>query len=254
MKHILVMCATSHLGQGLIAHLAEEKHPLILMGRNAEKLSRIKHSLKNVDFDAIKTAIVDFSNESSIHDFERWLQEQKIELQGTVVITPRPKITNNLFPSSREWQDLLQECFIGPLEVIKISLPFYVKNGKILIVSGISSIQVLPEHAAFGSLRALWLAHAKALSHQLGPQSIHINTISPGGILTDYMHNLIEQKAEKNGRDFESQYAESIANVPLRKYATVQEISNIIDFFLSPKSNHITGVNIACDGGFTKNY
>ena len=123
-----------------------------------------------------------------------------------------------------------------------------------MIISGLSSLQVMPEHAAFGSLRAMWSAHAKALSYQLGPSGIHVNTISPGGMLTEHQKECIMEKARNNQCSFEEQYEKSISNVPLRKYASPLEVANVVEFFLSDKSNHLTGVNIPCDGGFTRCY
>lgn len=124
-----------------------------------------------------------------------------------------------------------------------------------MIVSGITSIQTLPAHAsAFGVLRSMWLSQAKSLAHKLGPQNIHVNTISLGGVLTDYMKAKIEKKARDSNRSYEQQYAESIQNVPLKKYATTQEVSGVIDFLLSENSNHLTGVNIPCEGGFIQGY
>lgn len=254
MKYTLVTCATSHLGQGLAQYLATQGRPMILLGRNQDKLQLLQKSILEKGFENVKIKPLDFASEGSIGDFKRWINQEQAKLEGIVVITPRPQVKEALFPSPLEWQELFQGCFVGPLEIIKSSLPYYESNGKILIVSGLSSLQVMPEHAAFGSLRAAWMAHAKALSHHLGPKGIHVNTISPGGILTDSMAKLIQEKAQRNGVSYEEQYAQSVSNVPLGKYATVEEISKIIEFFLSPHSNHVTGINMACDGGFTRAY
>ena len=254
MRYTIVTCATSHLGQDLVKYLAEQGHPMILLGRNKDKLNNLKKAITANGFKWVKTKLVDFSCSDSTSDFTVWLSKEKLQLRGTVIITPRPKLKDALFPFSHEWLELFQTCFIGPLEIIKSSIPYYDNSAKVLIVSGISSLQVMPEHAAFGSLRSTWLAHAKALSYQLGPKGIHVNTISPGGILTNYMVDLIQQKAERNGVSYEEQYAKSVSNVPLGKYSSVKEMSQIVEFFLSNKSDHITGVNMACDGGFTRAY
>lgn len=48
--------------------------------------------------------------------------------------------------------------------------------------------------------------------------------------------------------------AERVNNVPLKKYASPTEIACTIEALLSDFSNHITGHNIICDGGFTRAY
>ena len=227
---------------------------LILIGRDEKKLSELQNEIKKDASSDIKLCTVDFSANASIEAFKDWISSQKLEIQGLVVITPRPQLKDNLFPAPAEWFDLIQTCFIGPLMLLQATIPYYQQSGKIVIISGLSSLQVMPEHAAFGSLRAMWSAHAKALSYQLGPSGIHVNTISPGGMLTEHQKECIMEKARNNQCSFEEQYEKSISNVPLRKYASPLEVANVVEFFLSDKSNHLTGVNIPCDGGFTRCY
>ncbi len=112
----------------------------------------------------------------------------------------------------------------------------------------------MPDHSSFGVLRSMWLAQAKALSHELGPQHIYVNSVSPGGVLTERAVSKMQEKAKINNRTFQEQYIQSVDNVPLRKYAQPEEIASVVEFFLSDKSNHVTGTNLLCDGGFTRAY
>lgn len=254
MKYIVITCATSGFGSVLAKHLAAEGKNLILIGRNEKKLNDLQKEISKNANASLKLCTIDFSNNLTVEAFKNWILAQEIEIQGLVVITPRPKLKDNLFPTPDEWHDLVQTCFIGPLALLQATLPYYQPAGKIVLISGLSSLQVMPEHAAFGSLRAMWLAHGKALSYQLGPTGIHVNTISPGGMLTEHQKEIIMEKARNNQCSFEEQYEKSISNVPLRKYASPLEVANVVEFFLSDKSNHISGVNVPCDGGFTRRF
>ncbi len=47
---------------------------------------------------------------------------------------------------------------------------------------------------------------------------------------------------------------EETSNVPLKKYGTPDEVAGAVEGLLSAFSDHMTGVNILHDGGFTRAY
>ncbi len=53
---------------------------------------------------------------------------------------------------------------------------------------------------------------------------------------------------------FEERMAEETANVPLRKYGRPEEVAAAVEGLLSDFSDHITGLNVLHDGGFTRAY
>jgi 3-oxoacyl-[acyl-carrier protein] reductase len=47
---------------------------------------------------------------------------------------------------------------------------------------------------------------------------------------------------------------EETSNVPLRKYGRPEEVAAVVEGLLSDFSDHLTGMNVLCDGGFTRAY
>jgi 3-oxoacyl-[acyl-carrier protein] reductase len=68
-----------------------------------------------------------------------------------------------------------------------------------------------------------------------------------------YREKMIE-KAASAGMSFETQMEIETSNVPLRKYAAPDEVAVAIEALLSGLSDHMTGMNLQCDGGFTRAY
>ena len=64
----------------------------------------------------------------------------------------------------------------------------------------------------------------------------------------------LKKNAEGGGESFDDQMKEEVSNVPLRKYAEPVEVAKAVEGLLSEFSDHITGMNIMCDGGFTRAY
>ena len=128
------------------------------------------------------------------------------------------------------------------------------RRAKIVIISGISSVQVLGHYASSNVIRCAWLAEAKTLAFALGDQGLHVNTLSLGGTLTPGYRASLEKRAATAGMTFEQRLAEETSNVPLHKYGTPEEVAVAVEGLLSPFSDHMTGLNILHDGGFTKAY
>jgi 3-oxoacyl-[acyl-carrier protein] reductase len=128
------------------------------------------------------------------------------------------------------------------------------QRAKIVIVSGISSAQVLGHYATSNVIRTAWLGEAKTLAFALGERNIHVNTLSLGGTLTPGYRASIEKRAAAAGQSFDERLDAETDNVPLKKYGDPSEVAVAIEGLLSPFSDHMTGLNILHDGGFTRAY
>ncbi|MGQ3889996.1 SDR family oxidoreductase [Legionella sp. CNM-1927-20] len=253
-KNIIVTGATGGIGKTLSHFLFKREYQLTLLSRDKIKLFHLQNELQNTSSKSIDVHTIDFANLISIENYINLLGPPQPKFNGVVIITPKPLTSASFLPFSYEWQELFNTCFIGPMELIRLILPFLNKSAKIVILSGIASVQYMPGKPLYSVLRKMWLAQAKALAYELGPKGIRVNSISPGGVMTEQGIKNMQEKAIEKNLSFEEQYRESTSNVPLRKYASPEEIAVIIEFFLSDSSNHITGTNLVCDGGFNRGF
>lgn len=88
----------------------------------------------------------------------------------------------------------------------------------------------------------------------MGGRNIHINTLSLGGTLTPGYRNSIANRAAAAGQSFDDRLQAETDNVPLRKYGKTVEVAVAVEGLLSSFSDHMTGLNILHDGGFTRAY
>lgn len=257
---VLVTGATGGMGRPLCARLAAEGRELILAARKVTDLGALCDELAADHPGPFHALPLDMADLSSVARFGQALGDLRVPLQGAVLMPPQPARSNDPLPPVEDWNQLFSASFIGPLEVLKQAIPHMAAEpatglrAKIVIVSGISSAQVLGHYATGNVLRTAWLAEAKVLAFALGPRGIHVNTVSFGGTLTPHYLGLIEQRATANGVTVAEQIAAETDNVPLRKYGTPEEAAATIAMLLSPVSDHLTGINLLQDGGFTRAY
>jgi 3-oxoacyl-[acyl-carrier protein] reductase len=255
-KRIVVTGATGGIGKPLCHHLAKLGYDLILATRNqlvAESFARKLHDEYGAD---ARNVAVDFASQRTIELASAAIKDAAPRIDGFVIMPPQISPTNDCLPDPAEWRRIFDLSFIGPLELFKgcLSLMGGDARTKVVVVSGISSVQVLGHYATSNVLRLAWLAEAKTLAHALGPKSIHVNTLSLGGVMTEKYREKMIEKAASAGMSFETQMEIETSNVPLRKYAAPDEVAVAIEALLSGLSDHMTGMNLQCDGGFTRAY
>ncbi|WP_341665620.1 SDR family oxidoreductase [Vibrio sp.] len=246
MKKTLITCATSHIGFELSKRLAP-KHELILTGRNEGKLSDLEKASDN-----IQCHTMDFFDSESIYNVANKLEQ----LDNIVFIIPRIPPSNEVFPSDEEWRQLYDHYFIKPLSLLKYIIENQVlsAHGKIVFLSGLSTKSALSNHSASNCIRNAWLGQAKTMALSLGNKGISVNTLSIGGALTETYVNKMKSKAESNNLPYEQLMENEVENIPLGKYASVEDIVDSLEALLGNLTNHMTGQNILLDGGFFKGY
>lgn len=259
-RTVLVTGATGGIGRAVCARLAGAGHSLVLAARDVARLRSLGDELSNIGAGTCSWLPVDMASDRSVEAFAQELATTATILDDVVLMPPQPHATADPLPSGDTWRTIFQTSFVGPLALLKAAIatmrpaPAEGRRCKIVIVSGISSAQVLGHYATSNVIRCAWLAEAKTLAFALGEQGIHVNTLSLGGTLSPWYVAGIERRAAAAGITYENRLTEETSNIPLRKYAQPEEVAVAIDGLLSPFSDHMTGLNILHDGGFTRAY
>lgn len=112
------------------------------------------------------------------------------------------------------------------------------KNGSSIVnVSSLAGLlgALLPAcTASKWALRGL----SRSAGHELGPKKIRVNTVFPGFIDTPMVAFLRQPMRDASVRD-----------VPLGRLGTVDDVSPLVVFLVSPESSWISGAEISVDGG-----
>lgn len=254
MKKILITCATSNIGSALAKRLSADNE-LCLAARDTEKLDSIVEVIGTSEHHNVLTHQLDFFDKESIDQCADDYSEVG-GLDGLVFIIPRIPPSSSVFPGDEAWRELYEKYFILPLRLIKKLVENSALNSgcKIVLISGLSSKNALTHYSTNNCLRSAWVGQAKTMALSLAAQKISVNTISLGGVMTESYTKKMRDKAEAQGISFEDLMVNEVANIPLKKYASVDDVTEAVIALLGPLANHMTGQNILLDGGFNKAY
>jgi glucose 1-dehydrogenase len=119
------------------------------------------------------------------------------------------------------------------------------KLGRIINISSVHEDMAFPGFATYcaskGGLRMLM----RDLAVELGPLGITVNNVAPGAIATPINKSLLENKSELNAL---------LANIPLGRMGTPEDVAGLVAFLASDDSAYITGSTFVVDGGLMRNY
>ena len=111
------------------------------------------------------------------------------------------------------------------------------KHGRIINISSVASALNLEGEAAYAASKAAVESLTRIAARELAEFGITVNAIGPTPIDTDLIRAVPEVKIE------------SLLNrQPIRRMGTFEDVANVIEFFLRPESDFITGQTIYLGG------
>ena len=119
-------------------------------------------------------------------------------------------------------------------------------SGSIINISSRSGLVGIPLAAAYASSKAAVRNHTKTVALYCAQQGLTIrcNSIHPAAIMTPMWEPMLG-----TGPDRAQNEAAMVAETPLRRFGTPEEVAAIAVLLTSDEANYMTGSEITVDGG-----
>jgi len=119
-------------------------------------------------------------------------------------------------------------------------------SGSIINISSRSGLVGIPGAAAYASSKAAIRNHSKSVALYCAQQGwqIRCNSIHPGAIMTPMWEALLG-----DGPDREQRAAALVADTPLKRFGTVEEVAAVALLLASDEAAYLTGAELNIDGG-----
>jgi NAD(P)-dependent dehydrogenase (short-subunit alcohol dehydrogenase family) len=130
----------------------------------------------------------------------------------------------------------------APLLLIAALVPAMIERGRgsIVNLSSVSGLVGTPNRAAYAASKGAVDAATRSLAMELGRHGIRVNSVAPGVVDTVLW--------EKN-KAIPGVVEMVEAQTPLRRWATPEDIADVIVFLASDAARFVTGETISPDGG-----
>lgn len=252
-KTALVCGGSDGLGYGAAIELARAGAKIVLVGRSAAKLDEKKQAIDAINLMNNKTLVLDFKNLDAVAN----------AITDLVAVVPIHILINNcggpppgrLIDADLEALKLAfgQHVLASHL-ISKKVIPIMQSTGygRIINIISTSVRQPIMGLGVSNTIRGAMASWSKTLSLELAETGITVNNILPGTTKTGRLDNIINAMQKKFKLTKEGAEDRMLAQIPMKRFAEVEEISRAILFLASPDASYITGVNLQVDGGKIK--
>lgn len=140
----------------------------------------------------------------------------------------------------------LDGTFLGCRAAIRAMRPS--GSGVIVNVSSRSGLSGVPGAAAYASSKAAIRNHTKSVALYCAEQGLRIrcNAVFPGAILTRMWEPMLG-----DGPDREDRMRSLVADVPVQRMGTPEEVAAAVAYLASEEAGYTTGSELVIDGGLT---
>lgn len=112
------------------------------------------------------------------------------------------------------------------------------RYGRIINITSVSGIMGNAGQTNYSASKAGIIGLTKALAREVAARNITVNAVAPGFVATDLTANLPEDITKKINE-----------NIPLGRWATVDDVTYATAFLASDEAAYITGHVLSVDGG-----
>lgn len=228
-KIILITGTSRGIGRFLAEYYAEKG--MIVYG-----CSRGPSPLKQAMYHHI---IADITDENQVRDVFSTIRKDHNRLDITINNAGIALMNHVLLTPKAKAQEILNTNFMGTFLVCRESAKLMKKHrfGRIINFSSVAAPMALEGESIYAASKDAVVAFTKIIARELAEFGITCNAVGPAPLKTDLIKGVAGEKIKN-----------VIDRLAIKRYARFEDIANVIDFFIKPESDFITGQVIYLGG------
>lgn len=255
-KKALVTGSTAGIGFGIARRLANEGAEVIINGRKQEDIdTSVSNIQKETSNENVSGIVADFSKKEDVDHIIKEIPDIDILVNnvGMFQNVDFADITDE------EWFEIFE---VNVMSAIRLSRHYFPKmmekdSGRIIFISSESALNIPTEMIHYGMTKTALLSISRGLARLSKGSKVTVNSILPGPTWTRGVEKMMEQQAEKTGKDIdtlEDQFFENARPTSLtQRFADVDEVASLVAYVASPLASAINGTAQRVDGGVVNN-
>jgi NAD(P)-dependent dehydrogenase (short-subunit alcohol dehydrogenase family) len=242
-KTALVTGGNSGIGLATALAFAREGARVVITGRDPSTLDQAQAQL-GVEALAIRN---DASRITEATALAETLGRQGLRLDAVFINAGVARLAALEAVDERLWDDCFNTNVKGPYFLLKALTPLLNPGAAIVLNGSINAHIGMPNSSVYAASKAALISLAKTLSAELLSRGVRVNVISPGPVETPIYRSLgvpVEQLPDIA--------ASILAQIPLKRFGTPDEIASAVLYLSSAESAFIVGTELVIDGGMSQ--
>jgi NAD(P)-dependent dehydrogenase (short-subunit alcohol dehydrogenase family) len=156
--------------------------------------------------------------------------------------------------TDEDWQQTLNLNLMTAVRATRSALPAMTAaaRGAIVNICSVNSVLSDPAVMDYSAAKAAMASFSKALSKEVGPLGIRVNTVSPGPVATDLWlgdHGVASTVGSATGQRPEDVAAGAARGMLTGRFSRPDEVAAMVLMLASDVAGNVTGADIRIDGG-----
>lgn len=254
-KKALVTGSTAGIGFAVARQLMEEGAEVYVNGRSGERVGQAVARLEQlVPGGKVQGFAADFSKVAEVDALIRQIPVIDILVNNVAIFEPKPFTE---IPDE-DWFTFFEVNVLSGVRLARHYLPLLLKAGwgRIIFISSESAINTPEEMIHYGTTKTAQLAVSRGLAELTKGTLVTVNAILPGPTASEGVKGFVESLARARQTDIPAVETDFFTTVRptsiIQRFASVDEIANLITYVCSPRSSATNGTALRVDGGVVK--
>jgi len=241
-KIILITGSSSGIGFELAKKFLDLGLDVIINSNNIKNLKKASKLLNNC-----KYLLGDLTNKKSLQIIFNKIKNKYKKIDFVICNYGNSNFNKNHL----DFEYAFEKNFFTAVNTISFALPILKENeSKIICISSICGLEIIKNSPlGYSVAKSAINNYVKGMSYILSEKGISINAVAPGNVM--FKGSLWDKKLKDNAIKTKK-YIKN--NVPMNKFASMEDIFGVINVLLSQESNFITGSTYVVDGGQTRKF
>jgi 3-oxoacyl-[acyl-carrier protein] reductase len=219
--------------RGIGRHLAEH-----FAGRGARVVGCSREPI-DWQLDGYTHVVADVSQESDVKTLMSQVQREFGRLDVAINNAGIASMNAALLTPTATVDRIMATNFRGTVLVCREAAKLMLrrKYGRIVNLSTIAVPMRLEGEAAYAASKSAVVTYSQILARELGPLGITVNVVGPTPIETDLIRHVPKDKIQR-----------ILDHQAIKRLGQFEDVANVIDFFVKPESEYVTGQVIYLGG------
>jgi NAD(P)-dependent dehydrogenase (short-subunit alcohol dehydrogenase family) len=254
-KTSLVSGSTAGIGLAIATALAGEGAEVIVNGRTDDRVAEAIEQIRKKHPQAkLKAFAGDLSKAEEVEELDARFQQLDILVNNLGVYEPKTfdKLTD------ADWHAIIETNFFSGVRLSRAFLPGMINRnwGRIIFISSESAVQTPVEMIHYGVTKTMQLALSRGLAETTIGTGVTVNSVLPGPTRSEGVEAFVKNMATQQGKSAAEVEKEFFKNVRpsslLQRFATNEEVANLVAYVASPLSSATNGAALRVDGGVVR--
>jgi len=253
-KTALVSGSTAGIGFAIAAGLAAQGARTIVNGRSEKRVTSAVERLRAEHGAAVEGFAADLATAAGVDAIVERFAQVDILVNNLGIFAPQAFEDID----DATWLRFFETNVLSGVRLSRAYLPAMRERnwGRVVFISSESGLQIPVEMIHYGVTKTAQIALARGLAESVAGTGVTVNSVLPGPTRSEGVGEFVASLAKRQGKSESEMEREFFASARptslIQRFASVEEVANMVVFVCSPAASATTGAALRVDGGVVR--